>query len=183
MHKNKIPTMIKNLFAAFQLPSFESGDIGTFISSLYDLSILIVGVVIFVQFIVAGFQYLTAGGNSGKIGDANNRMKNAVIGTVLLFSAYLILNVINPQLLNNAFDLSGIKDKIYKPAIPFNVKCVLDVCRDAKNPQEQQLKDVGVDWGVRDVSGMSQKTILELGKLRANCDCTLATSYEKKARW
>ncbi len=85
---------------------FDAATVPELIVKLYKYSISIVGIMIFIQFVRAGFVYLTAAGNAGKTGQATHLMTNAVIGAILLFSAYLILNVINPDLLTLQLDLS-----------------------------------------------------------------------------
>lgn len=93
--------------AAVQLPDFSATqDIGLFISQLYKLSLSVVGIIVFVRFVYAGFLYLTAAGNANNVGRANSIMLNAVLGAVLLFSAYLLLYVINPDLVCNTFNFS-----------------------------------------------------------------------------
>ena len=92
--------------AAVGLPSFgKAQDIGVFIGDVYSFSITVVGIVIFVRFIMAGWLYLTAAGNSANVNRAKSVMTNAIAGAVILFSAYLILYVINPDLVCNAFNL------------------------------------------------------------------------------
>ena len=89
---------------AVSLPNLDNAsDLGSFISQIYDFSLTIVGFLIFVRFIWAGFIYLTAAGNSTKTGEATKIMTNAIIGAIILFSAYLILYVINPDLVCNTF--------------------------------------------------------------------------------
>jgi len=56
------------------------------------------GFAAFIALIIAGFQYLTSVGNAGKMSDAMSRIRSAGLGLVLLFSSFLILNTINPQL-------------------------------------------------------------------------------------
>lgn len=51
-----------------------------------------------VMFVMAGIGWVTAHGESGKIDEAKGKIKNAVLGLVILFSSYLILNTINSQL-------------------------------------------------------------------------------------
>jgi TRAP-type C4-dicarboxylate transport system permease small subunit len=98
---------IKTAQAAVTLPDLNSTqDLGVFMQNIYSFSITIVGILIFVRFIWAGWIYLTAAGNSSKTSKANSMMWNAVIGAVLLFSAYLILYVINPDLVSNSFNFN-----------------------------------------------------------------------------
>jgi len=88
----------------------DTSDLGTFVSSLYTYAIAIVGVCVFIQFIRGGVTYLLAAGNSGKTTKAIDMMRNAVIGAVLLFSSYFILNVINPDLVSNTFNFNIIQN-------------------------------------------------------------------------
>ena len=83
-------------------------DLGQLISAIFTWSLGIIGLVIFVRFFYAGFLWFTAAGNSANVGKAKDIMKNAVYGTLVLFSAYLILNTINPDLVNSTFNMPGI---------------------------------------------------------------------------
>lgn len=62
------------------------------------------GIAVFVRILWAGFLMLTAAGNASKAADAKNKIQSAVIGAILLFAAYLILYIINPDLVKNSFD-------------------------------------------------------------------------------
>lgn len=89
---------------AVSLPDFsKTSDLPAFISSVYSFALTVVGIAIFIRILYAGFLMLTAAGNSSKWGDARAKMQNAVVGAILLFSAYLILYVINPDLVKNTF--------------------------------------------------------------------------------
>jgi hypothetical protein len=69
-----------------------------YISGLYQYLILLAGVVASVLTIMGGFQYLTAGGDAGKVKAAKERITNAIAGVVLLLGAYTILRTISPSL-------------------------------------------------------------------------------------
>ncbi len=97
-------------FVLVSIPCANNGTIGECVSGLYNWSLAIVGVVAFVQIIYAGFLYLTAAGNTSKTGDAMSKISNAVLGIVLLFSSYLILNTINPDLVGGGINLPNLKD-------------------------------------------------------------------------
>src|SRR3989344_5480791 len=86
-------------YAAVSLPDFSRAeDIPSMINSIYKYSLYIVGMVIFVRFFQGGWMYLTSAGGADKTGKAKEIMQNAVIGAIILFSAWLILYVINPDL-------------------------------------------------------------------------------------
>ncbi len=92
---------------AVSLPNFtDTTDLPVFISSVYSFALTIVGLAVFVQILRAGFLYLTAAGNMSKAGQAKSMMTNAVVGAILLFSAYLVLYIINPDLVKNTFNFS-----------------------------------------------------------------------------
>lgn len=87
----------------------NSNGIGVFIKSLYDIAIALVGLAVFVQFLRAGFTYFLAAGNASEVSHGKSLMQNAILGGLLLLSSYLILNVINPDLL---------KLDLFKPIFP-----------------------------------------------------------------
>ncbi len=74
---------------------------GVVVSDLYSYSLRIVGLCVFVMFLIAGLTYIIPGLQK-KFGDPWQIIKDAVIGLILLFSAYLILNTINPDLVGGS---------------------------------------------------------------------------------
>ena len=92
---------------AVSLPDFSQiNDLPGFISSIYSFALTVVGIAVFIRILHAGFLMLTAGGNASKWNDAKTKMTNAIVGAILLFAAYLILFVINPDLVKNTFNFS-----------------------------------------------------------------------------
>jgi flagellar basal body-associated protein FliL len=53
-----------------------------------------VGVIFFVLVIIAGFQWMIAGGGEEQVGAAKKRLKNAVIGVAIVIMAYAITSFI-----------------------------------------------------------------------------------------
>ena len=53
-----------------------------------------VGIIIFIIFLYAGFEYATSGGDSSKTEKATGRMTNAVIGLIIVFFAFVASNAI-----------------------------------------------------------------------------------------
>lgn len=82
-------------------------DLGQLIEAIFNWSLGLIGLVIFARFFWAGLKWFSAGGNPGPIREAQTIMWNAVYGAVILFSAYLILNTINPDLVRSTFTLPG----------------------------------------------------------------------------
>lgn len=96
-----------NTARAVSLPDFSTTqDIGTFVGDIYAFAISIVGILIFIRFVWAGWLYITAAGNSANVSKAKSMMTGAIIGAVIIFSSYLILYVINPDLVDSTFNIS-----------------------------------------------------------------------------
>ena len=69
-----------------------------YIAAIYNFALMIVGIVVFGALIYGGFRYLTSVGNPAAIADAKDQIFSAILGLIILFSAWLILNTINPEL-------------------------------------------------------------------------------------
>jgi len=80
---------------------FESG-ISPIVKVFIKWALSLAGIFAFAMIVYAGFQYLTSGGNATQQKDAQNRIIGAIIGIILLFAFYIILNTINPDILNTS---------------------------------------------------------------------------------
>ncbi len=76
----------------------ETSTLPSYIIYLFNLAIVIGGLLAFAILVYSGFIYLTSSGNPIKINEAKSKIFNAIIGILLLLSAYLILTTINPNL-------------------------------------------------------------------------------------
>ncbi len=74
------------------------------ITFAYLAGLWLVGLVVFVQITMSGVRWLVSAGKPEEIAKAKNDITNALLGLVLLLSSYVILNTINPDLLNSVFD-------------------------------------------------------------------------------
>jgi hypothetical protein len=75
-------------------------NIATYIKAIYNYGVGIVGILAAVGIMVGGFIWLTAGGNASKVGEAQAWIGSSISGLALVMFAYLILNTINPALVN-----------------------------------------------------------------------------------
>lgn len=60
----------------------------------------LLGVIFIIQIIIAGYQYLTSGGNEETIKHAKDRIKTSVIGLLIVLVAYVITSFVIAQLIN-----------------------------------------------------------------------------------
>lgn len=75
-------------------------DVGDFLKTNYNLALSIISIVAVIMIIIAGIQWVSSGGNSEMITSAKKRISGAVIGMFIAFFSYIILNTINPALVN-----------------------------------------------------------------------------------
>jgi len=89
--------------------------ISALVKYLIQWAFRLAGLLAFIMIIYAGFQYLTAGGNVEQQKEAQERIFNAIIGIILLFSFWLILNTINPDILGK--EEPSAPKKVEKPLL------------------------------------------------------------------
>ncbi|MEI8360849.1 MAG: pilin [bacterium] len=58
------------------------------------------GIIAVIIILFAGFKWMTAGGDSKKIDEAKDLMKNGVMGLIIILSSWAIANFVIDQLLN-----------------------------------------------------------------------------------
>jgi TRAP-type C4-dicarboxylate transport system permease small subunit len=71
------------------------------LSNLLTMASALIAFVLFIMFIVGGFNYLTSFGNAEKIKKAKGTITYAVAGVILFVSAFLILRIIDWLFLGN----------------------------------------------------------------------------------
>ncbi|MFA5729810.1 MAG: hypothetical protein WC938_01060 [Candidatus Paceibacterota bacterium] len=105
-------------FAVMQYPEIggininEDASAATYVVYFFNLAIaagaFIAGAVLF----AAGIDYVSARGEPAKLDSAKNKIKNAFLGLTILLAAFMILNIINPQLTSiNISQLEKTPDK------------------------------------------------------------------------
>ena len=71
-----------------------------------------------VMMVIGGVEYVGAAGNTSFLGDAKDRIINALLGLILALAAWLILNTINPELVNFQLDIEGLPTGPANPGGP-----------------------------------------------------------------
>ncbi len=96
-----------------------------YLSGLYSWMVAIVGVLAAVMMMIGGFQYLSAGGDAGKVSRGKERITDAVTGLALTLGAYLLLNALNPDLVQfgvlsvDMLDREKFAGMTYVPAVQY----------------------------------------------------------------
>ena len=74
-------------------PADLFGDTGVF-KQVTNTILYIVGIVAVIMLIIGGIRYVTSGGDSKKVTDAKNTVLYAIIGLVIAFLAFAIVNFV-----------------------------------------------------------------------------------------
>lgn len=72
--------------------------LGELVNGIFNVFLVLAGLAAFVMIVLGGVKYLTSAGDPSKMGDAQNQIFAAILGLIILFSSWLILNTINPEL-------------------------------------------------------------------------------------
>lgn len=93
--------------------------ISNYIAGVYRYAVSIAGLIAGVMFVMGGFQYLTAGGDSSRVSQGRERITNAVIGLLMVFGAYVMLLTINPDLVSlTSLRVRGVAKKTFETISP-----------------------------------------------------------------
>ncbi|NTW75349.1 MAG: hypothetical protein HGB34_00365 [Candidatus Moranbacteria bacterium] len=85
--------------------SNTSGNFGDYVTAIYRFALWSVGIAAMFMITIGGGMYLTSAGNTSALGNAKNVINDAIIGLVLALTAWFLLNLINPDIING--DLSS----------------------------------------------------------------------------
>lgn len=81
------------------VPLTGDASIGSVLNGLFRIVIVMAGLLAVIYIVIGGFEYMVSGARAEKK-DGKERIQSAVIGLILLLSSYIILNVINPDILD-----------------------------------------------------------------------------------
>lgn len=79
------------------------------IKYIYLFAVGICGAVALMAILLGAIKYIGAAGNSSKMGDAKEQIVSALLGVVILLSSYLILNTINPNLVDISITIQPVR--------------------------------------------------------------------------
>lgn len=98
----------------------------------------IAGIAAVIVMMAGGYVWLFAGGNASKVGEAKSLITSAVLGLFLVLGSYMILNLINPELikLKSLDDIAGIT--------PINVDQI--IAKRVCSAKEVAAAKINNDW-------------------------------------
>ena len=104
----------------------------SYIGAFYQYGLTIVGILATVILMAGGIIWLTSAGNDSKVTQAKEMIFGSLAGVFLLFSSYLILKTINPELVK----LKGIESKNLD-GIALDIVC----CQTTSGAEMTEAKD------------------------------------------
>ena len=84
------------------------------IQKIYLLSLGLGAIVALLMIVLAGYRYMTAGGNAPQVEAAKDSIASAFIGLIIIFVAFILLSLINPDLVR----FKNFDKTLELPAIP-----------------------------------------------------------------
>ena len=163
------------------LPIGEGGAIlaqytlSTYLSGMLKFLVAGAGVLAILMLILAGTRYVAAGISPSAKGHAKDDMMHAIVGLALVLGSYLILNTINPDLVNFKLKLPQALGKPTPPAtvIPPTPAPWLDDSVERNQLagilfNHDNCTNIG-DLDCTSVAGLLPATITSLRNLRTSC--------------
>ena len=118
--------------------------LGAYLDKLYTAGIAIATGLAVIMIVFGGIEYVGSGTIGGK-SDGKQRIQDALIGLLLAFMSYLLLNTINPDLLKNDLVLEGtqaLKGTLNSQGLPTNSDNLNTVAnRDEINRLTEELNN------------------------------------------
>lgn len=110
---------ITNPFDFFGVKSYaagiSSGQFGliVFLNNILKLIIVIAGIFAFIQILIAGFAFITAGGDSKKISDAWSKIYMSLLGLTVVAGSFVLAAIFGYLIFGDATMI--LSPKIYGP--------------------------------------------------------------------
>ncbi|MFC1756798.1 hypothetical protein ACFLZC_01400 [Patescibacteria group bacterium] len=144
------PTVLTNNTGATQFQQTTGTDqsFGAYADKVLKFSIVFSAILAVIMITVGGFEYIMAGGNMSTTEKAKTRITQAVLGLLLVIASYLILETINPDLIN--LEIKELKLESQTAVGP------PPVTNEIINTPDQQVVDTAVESGAIDDTQLEQ---------------------------
>lgn len=131
--------------------------LASYLRLVFRLAIGIAGVIAVVKIVLAGIEHMTSESPFSK-SKAKDKLLNSILGILLLLGSVVILNTINPELLNISLNLAPITGSVTEEDKPSPVTSGGKVCNG--------LYTVGANWATE--SGLPIATYSDGSRITTN---------------
>jgi len=121
-----------------------ASNLGNYINSLYKLAVAASGVLAVLMIVMGGFSYISTDAISNKE-EGKHQIKMALGGLMVVFASYIILNTINPQLV----ELNIVSEKLNSQGVDFTELTMM-------SRQAQKDFDGAVEKSLNDLNKLKQ---------------------------
>jgi len=113
-----MPTLAQNLGGTITSPTGTSVTAGfpSLITNLTRLAIIVAGILILINFLVAGYDFITAGGDPKKIQNGWAKVWQSLIGLLIIVSAFAVISIVETVIFGGS--VSILKPTITGPGTP-----------------------------------------------------------------
>lgn len=84
-----------NIGAQGQFSGLNNITVGSIVSAIIILILVIAALIFFFMLVLGGIRYITSGGDKGQTEAARGQITAALIGLVIVFAAWAIINLVN----------------------------------------------------------------------------------------
>ncbi|MFA5777644.1 MAG: pilin [Parcubacteria group bacterium] len=92
-------------------------DLKLYIEAIYKFAIWTVGIAAVLMLTIGGFMYMVSAGNTSKMDTAKKIVTDAILGLIIALGAYLILYVINPDLVKITITMKSLGTTTTTPGV------------------------------------------------------------------
>lgn len=102
--------IVNNAISSTITSKGAGGGLAFYIATLWKTVVVVGGLAFIIYLVWGGIEYLTSGGDKGKIADAQSKITSSVIGVAILVASYAItlfiqgvfkINILSPIFPNN----------------------------------------------------------------------------------
>jgi len=98
--------MLINVIGKINPPPTAYGDLQSrglvsFLNNVVSLLITLSGIFVLVNFVMAGYLYLSASGNPQKTAQAGSKILNSLLGLIIIAAAFIIAQIIGQVVFND----------------------------------------------------------------------------------
>ncbi len=146
----------------------EQSKPGEIIVNIYNFALMLGGILAFGMIVYGAVRYTMSGGNPSGQSDARDAITQALLGLLLLMGAFVVLNLVNPELTGLGLPKLGkIKPISEGQAGPLAV---------SESAARAQLQSAGVVIATNTVANLRQETINETIRLKRACGCEVVVT-------
>lgn len=151
----------------------SGSDLPGYIKAVYNTALVIVVLSAVLMLSIGGFMYLTSAGNTAALTTAKGVIFDAVIGLVIALAAWLLLNVINPDLVN--VTINGLSPVSLAPLPPTGATWPSDTTERTSLGSNFTYNNANCTTvGQASCTSMSgSAAIAQLKLLQTNCNCSI----------